>query len=108
MSNANDNAGAFYELGPAESACEACGGPNIIWFAPNDLWNAYAGNYCILCPICFARRAESGGLRPTAWVLRPEEVSDMPTESDRSAMDSAAGFYPASGGSIPPGRASHE
>src|SRR5438445_11119667 len=57
-----------------EGICEKCGGPNITWYAPNKLWNQYAGNYRILCPICFAKLAESAGCTPTAWKLDIEKI----------------------------------
>ncbi len=42
-----------------EDFCQECGRPNIVWFAPNELWNKIVGSSDgILCPTCFAKRAE--------------------------------------------------
>lgn len=57
-----------------EQTCEKCGGSNIVWFAPNELWNAHAmaKGFGILCPVCFVNLAEADGFRPTAWKVQPE------------------------------------
>lgn len=56
-----------------EATCEACGNTHIVWFVANDLWNRVVGNsQGILCPVCFAKRAEAVGIIPTAWEIRPE------------------------------------
>ena len=63
--------------GHPEETCENCGGPNITWFAPSELWNAVARveDYePMLCPICFAKMAEEKGYKPTAWVLSMERI----------------------------------
>lgn len=43
--------------GHPEDTCECCGRDNVIWSAPNDLWNAVArredGTDPMLCPSCF-------------------------------------------------------
>lgn len=61
-----------------EAWCDDCSGPNIIWYAPSDLWNRVArrenGSDPMLCPICFVRRAEDAGVK-TAWSVEPEERS---------------------------------
>ena len=55
-----------------EDTCEKCGGPNITWFIASHFWNQYAGNYGILCPVCFIKQAESSGFIPTSWQIAPE------------------------------------
>lgn len=57
-----------------EDYCHLCNGPNITWFADNDLWNkVVADKGLICCPICFVKMAEAKGICPTAWRLREEE-----------------------------------
>lgn len=55
-------------LDPAtgDLVCGDCGRDNPVWFAPNDLWNLVMGGPDakedpggILCPTCFAHRAET-------------------------------------------------
>lgn len=59
-----------------EATCEVCGGPNVVWFAANELWNKVMGGPDgVVCPVCFVHRAESLGLNGAAWELR-QEVSD--------------------------------
>lgn len=70
----------------SEKVCDACGGHNPVWYAPNPIWNLAVGGPeakydpgGFLCPVCFIARAESSGLVPTAWLLRPETESDYPS-----------------------------
>ena len=65
---------------PVESICQKCGGPNVTWFAPNKLWNKYAGIFGILCPICFIRQCESSEFKPTAWKIQPETCNMFDTK----------------------------
>lgn len=61
-----------------EDSCQDCGGPNVVWFAPNDLWNAVfprgpnRGPDRLLCPVCFIRLAERAGLDGKAWEVKPK------------------------------------
>jgi len=60
-----------------EDSCKKCGRPNIVWFAPNDLWNRYVrdqGEPGILCPVCFVKLAEQGGLI-TTWSVAPDVIN---------------------------------
>lgn len=61
-----------------EAICEQCGGPNVTWCAPNDLWNRVArrqdGSDPMLCPRCFIIRAEAAGINKSAWVVMPEPI----------------------------------
>ena len=59
-----------------EAICQECGGPNVVWFAPNPIWNLAVDNerQLILCPVCFVVRAEARGINPTAWVVSPEDA----------------------------------
>ena len=46
-----------------EDICTDCGGPNVVWHAPNDLWNrVMGGEGGILCPRCFIQRAKADGI----------------------------------------------
>jgi hypothetical protein len=55
----------------SEAICQACGGPNIVWFVANDLWNRVMPDEGgILCPVCFALAAERHGLA-TRWKVEP-------------------------------------
>ncbi len=64
-----------------EDRCDRCGGRNMkVWHVDNALWNRIAGDFSILCPICFAELAELSGMLPI-WVLRNE--SDLPGELER-------------------------
>lgn len=57
-----------------EAACQRCGGPNPVWSAPNDLWNAVMGTAdnprgegVIVCWSCFLSASREGTDRePTA------------------------------------------
>lgn len=62
--------------------CDDCNRNNPVWFAPNELWNLVIGGPSatadpggICCPICFIERAENCGIRPTAWKLDREIVT---------------------------------
>lgn len=55
-----------------EDYCQKCGHWNPVWFAPNELWNKFRGEYNILCPNCFARLCWDGGLN-VVWEMKPEE-----------------------------------
>ena len=68
-----------------ENRCDRCGGRNLHnWYADSDVWNRVAGNYSILCPICFSELARELGIAPTAWRLSIEgddpEVSKLHTQ----------------------------
>jgi hypothetical protein len=74
--------------GHPETFCQECGGPNVTWFAPNEVWNLATDNNrgLILCPICFIRRASARGIDPSAWRVEPE----MPVpESGTGGLDAA-------------------
>lgn len=83
--------GAAIEQGGAEETrCDECGGVNPVWFAPNDVWNLVVGGPDatddpggILCPICFIRKAEGAGVRPTAWALSPERLTTDQSQAER-------------------------
>jgi len=46
-----------------EMWCGDCGRPNVIWFAPNKLWDQVMGSpNGIVCPACFAIRADRAGV----------------------------------------------
>ncbi len=53
-----------------EHRCDRCRGRNISsWYTDSDIWNRVAGNFSILCPICFTELAAEVGMEPTAWRL---------------------------------------
>ncbi len=53
-----------------EHRCDRCGGRNVrSWYADSDVWNQVAGEYSILCPICFAELAKLAGMRNLTWRL---------------------------------------
>lgn len=63
-----------------DGPCQDCGGPNIIWFAPNVFWNAvmsppgevhHGDPGGIVCVHCFVKRAEAK-FAPTGWQLTAE------------------------------------
>jgi hypothetical protein len=55
-----------------EDTCQVCRGPNIVWSAPNHVWNrVMPDDGGILCPVCFVIAAESAGI-VTVWRLTPE------------------------------------
>ena len=58
-----------------EAFCQRCGRPNIVWFAPNEIWNRVNPAEGILCPVCFVLSAEDAGIRPTGWMLAPREYA---------------------------------
>lgn len=54
-----------------EANCHRCGRPNVVWHAPNDIWNQVeAVREVILCPVCFVQDAEAKGL-VHVWRLAP-------------------------------------
>lgn len=60
-----------------EDFCQRCKRPNVVWFAPNHLWNKVvrANNQPgILCPICFVELAEAIGIHEV-WKVAPNEKS---------------------------------
>jgi hypothetical protein len=62
-----------------EGPCFDCGGENVTWFAPNEIWNAVVRSGdkpdVMLCPLCFIRRAERAGYNKDAWRIAPEFFS---------------------------------
>lgn len=61
-----------------EETCQRCGGPNPVWYAPDDIWNATVrtdgtDEWGILCPLCFALLAEGRVLGDRVrWAFVPE------------------------------------
>ncbi len=59
-----------------ESYCHECNGPNVVWFAPNEIWNKVIGSSNgILCPVCFIKRARGTPGLDAAWRIAPEDYS---------------------------------
>lgn len=70
-------AGLAAEEAHPEDFCKKCGRPNIVWFAPNSLWNKVVrvnNHPGVLCPICFVELAEAIGIREV-WKVAPNEKS---------------------------------
>lgn len=69
-----------------EKTCQSCGGPNVTWFASNEVWNkAHGGPDGILCPVCFVVEAEKAGFDKAAWKLVYDEPRALPDEVRRAA-----------------------
>lgn len=65
-----------------EDFCHKCGQPNIVWFAPNELWNKSvrdANQPEILCPVCFVRLTEAAGFREQTWRVAPRDYDPLPS-----------------------------
>lgn len=80
-----------------EHRCDRCGGRNIeSWYADSDVWNRVAGDFSILCPICFSALAADTGIAPTAWRLSIEgddpEVSKLRVQLHKR-LEEAAGLH---------------
>jgi hypothetical protein len=60
-----------------DGPCKDCGGANIRWTAPYEIWDSVTGaapgvsTGGILCPQCFVRRAWDKGLTDVNWSLVP-------------------------------------
>jgi hypothetical protein len=60
--------------------CQRCGGDNICWHAPSDLWNAVMRDetgidlFQIVCPQCFADIAEAQR-GPLIWTLAAHDAA---------------------------------
>lgn len=76
-----------------EAKCEDCGGANVVWHAPSQIWNKVCrppGYRCdpMLCPTCFIIRAEKVGIHSTSWRVCPE---DWPNNQDGRSVRPATG-----------------
>ncbi len=70
-----------------EDICQRCSGPNVVWFADNDVWNAVIGSpNGIICPICFVREAEAKGFQ-RAWHLTQRPPSAPLVEPEAAEME---------------------
>lgn len=73
-----------------EDHCDKCGGPNICWFAPSELWNkVVADRHNILCPICFVKLAEATGFDSAAWQVSQEAIAPPTDEAVSPAVNKA-------------------
>lgn len=69
-----------------EDRCQHCGGANVVWFVDNATWNRVMPNDGIVCPTCFARRADELGEDVTRWELRADTRDTVQhTEQQRRA-----------------------
>jgi hypothetical protein len=54
-----------------EDTCEQCGKQNVVWFAPNWLWNEVVrkpnNTDPMLCPSCFIILADQLGFSTGVW-----------------------------------------
>lgn len=76
-----------------EDFCHKCGRPNVVWFAPNELWNKAVrevGAPEILCPVCFVQLAEVTGIS-AVWKVAPEGYHEQPSSPQprEAAMEAA-------------------
>lgn len=75
-----------------ELLCQVCNADYPVWFAPNDLWNRVMrlqgyDKYQFVCLNCFAKEAESIGIKSTAWKLTMEETAHTPnTKAIRQSL----------------------
>lgn len=76
-----------------EDRCRKCGGRNIVWFAPNPVWNAI-NQTGVLCPVCFVSEYERINGRSFAWSLSPEatgvNIFPIPLETIRALQGHTA------------------
>lgn len=67
-----------------EDFCKKCGRPNIVWFAPNEIWNQAvraANEPEILCPVCFVQLAEAAGFNGVWKVALNDYVAAAPSDT---------------------------
>lgn len=71
-----------------EDYCQRCGGPNVVWFAPNELWNQVMGSGDgIVCPVCFVKAAERVGIS-AVWCVTPDSPEHR-SQAFREGMERA-------------------
>jgi hypothetical protein len=72
------------EAGHPEATCELCGGPNIVWYAPSEVWNevtdalgSSGAPASIWCPECFVFFAAAYGWKVVCFAaeVRRDEPS---------------------------------
>lgn len=68
-----------------EDFCKKCRKENPVWFAPNELWNKYHGEFSILCPNCFTFLA---GKEQTIVVTR-EDITEKELSTLRAELEYA-------------------
>jgi hypothetical protein len=75
-----------------EATCQRCGGPNVVWFAPNYVWNeVMPDDGGVLCPTCFILAAYQAGVG-SRWRVAPD---DAPPKDDMLRARSAGEWIPA-------------
>jgi hypothetical protein len=75
----HNNSGMDNKLSHPEAFCVECGKENITWYADNDLWNkVMPDDGGILCPQCFAKKAEVKGL---SIIFHCSEIKPVSSES---------------------------
>lgn len=77
--NVSDETPHGHEVGHPEAICDRCGGPNIVWYAPNELWNRAMPDDGIVCPLCFVVAARVVGIDPV-WCLAPAVYGERGAE----------------------------
>jgi hypothetical protein len=97
---------AVIERGHPEATCEDCGGSNVVWFAPNGIWNRVCRpegyeRDPMLCPRCFAIRANRLGICG-AWKMVLENTAAVEADAQPARAGSAENlsshWCPACGG----------
>ena len=59
-----------------EDFCQRCGRRNVVWSAPNDVWNKVMPDGGIVCPVCFIELAAAKGIEDV-WDLSPRGACKM-------------------------------
>lgn len=86
-----------------EDTCDDCNGPNFVWWAAGDRWQAATGepNGPILCPGCFVKRWEAATgftcmwkLEPDDRTIRAQDCAEAPEPSDLAWFGPALQGHP--------------
>ena len=73
----------------SESVCEWCDGKNLVWTAPNELWNEVIGDsFSFLCPNCFMKLAEAKKIYKPVWTVSPEPLGKLLKHSQQQLLES--------------------
>lgn len=81
----------FSAGGHPEAVCQDCSGPNVMWWAANDVWNKVIrpnGEITadpMICPRCFIIRAKRLGLYGP-WCVTHGSTESSPNERNAAAL----------------------
>ena len=61
------------DINHPEAFCQLCGRGNVVWNAPDDIWNraTNGATHKILCPRCFMKWYEIEIGRDVVWTIQP-------------------------------------